>query len=68
MSAASLTVRVPEITADDLVDAGFSSSEIQMLSAMRDNYPFIEYVETSGQWRRLMFLKWRYDYGDLQRS
>jgi hypothetical protein len=68
MAGASLTVRSEYSTVEDLVEAGFSESEIEALSALKAAYPFVEYVDTASQWRRLLFLKWRYQHGDLQRA
>lgn len=68
MGAASLSPRTVEVTAEDLVDAGFTADQIERLSALKSAYPFIEYVDTAKQWRRLEFLKWRYNQGDLQRT
>jgi hypothetical protein len=68
MGAASLSPRTVEVTEDDLVAAGFTDEQIQSLTALKHAYPFIEYVDTAKQWRRLEFLKWRFLQGDLQRS
>jgi hypothetical protein len=68
MGAASLSPRSVEVTADDLVAAGFTTEQIERLTALKSAYPFIEYVDTAKQWRRLEFLKWRYQQGDLQRT
>ena len=68
MGAASLSPRVVEVTAEDLLEAGFTVEQVERLSALKNAYPFIEYVDTAKQWRRLEFLKWRFQQGDLQRS
>jgi hypothetical protein len=69
MAAAALSaVRTTEIAVADLADAGFTTAQIDRLSALREHYPFIEYVENDSQWRRLMFLKWRFEHGDLKRK
>lgn len=68
MSAASLTNRLDEVTSQDLLDAGFTVEQVERLIALKSAYPFIEYVDTAKQWRRLEFLKWRYQQGDLQRA
>lgn len=68
MTAASLVTPREGITIDDLVEQGFSADEIDALSALKAAYPFVEYVDSASQWRRLLFLKWRFDNGDLQRS
>lgn len=65
--ASSLTPR-PEVTIADLVELGFTEDQIEALQALKACYPFIEYVDTTTQWKRLQFLKWRVDQGDLQRS
>lgn len=67
MMASSLTPR-PEVTIADLVELGYTEDQIQSLQALRSCYPFIEYVDTATQWKRLQFLKWRVSQGDLQRS
>ncbi|HQZ89896.1 MAG TPA: hypothetical protein PLR44_07570 [Thermomicrobiales bacterium] len=64
--ASSLTPR-PEVTIADLVELGFTEDQIEALKAVRACYPFVEYVDTATQWRRLQFLKWRIDQGHLQR-
>ena len=68
MNAASLSTRTVEVTADDLLEAGFTEEQVEMLTALKNAYPFIEYVDSARQWRRLEFLKWRYLQGDLQRA
>lgn len=68
MSAASLSNRMDEVTAQDLLDAGFTVEQVERLSALKNAYPFIEYVDTAKQWQRLEFLKWRFMQGDLQRA
>ena len=67
MSAASLS-RTDEVTAQDLLGAGFTTEQVERLTALKSAYPFIEYVDTAKQWRRLEFLKWRYKQGDPQRA
>lgn len=64
--ASPLTPR-PEVTIADLVELGFTEDQIEALQALRACYPFVEYVDTTTQWKRLQFLKWRVDQGDLQR-
>ncbi|HMM41085.1 MAG TPA: hypothetical protein PKA95_04210 [Thermomicrobiales bacterium] len=64
--ASSLTPR-PEVTIADLVELGFTEDQIEALQALKACYPFVEYVDTTTQWKRLQFLKWRVDQGDLQR-
>jgi hypothetical protein len=68
MGAASLSPRTTEVTVDDLLEVGFTADQIERLQALKNAYPFIEYVDTAKQWRRLEFLKWRYMQGDLQRA
>jgi hypothetical protein len=68
MSAASLSSRTDEVTAQDLLEAGFTDEQIERLTALKSAYPFIEYVDTAKQWQRLEFLKWRFKQGDLQRT
>ncbi|RIK45908.1 MAG: hypothetical protein DCC58_05005 [Chloroflexi bacterium] len=58
----------PEITVDDLLEEGFSPEEIERLKELRQEYPYIEYVDSGRQWQRLLFLKWRYAKGDLRRE
>jgi hypothetical protein len=66
--SATLSARVVEVTVEDLIDIGFTQDEVGKLSVLRAHYPFIEYAESDSQWRRLLFLKWRYQHGDLKRT
>ncbi len=68
--AGSLVERIeaPQTTVEDLLESGFSTDEIERLKELRNEYPFIEYVESGAQWQRLLFLKWRYQNGDLRRA
>ena len=66
--SAALSTRTVEVTVQDLVDIGFTSSEIEKLAALKGHYPFLEYAESDSQWRRLLFLKWRFEHGDLTRK
>lgn len=68
MSAVSLSSQTIEVTADDLLEAGFTAEQVERLVALKSAYPFIEYVDSAKQWQRLEFLKWRYQQGDLQRT
>lgn len=65
---AALSPQTDEVTAEDLLEAGFTAEQVERLTALKSAYPFIEYVDTAKQWRRLEFLKWRYQQGDLQRT
>lgn len=59
--------QVPETSVDDLIEVGFSIDEIELLKELKREYPFAEYVDSGRQWQRLLFLKWRYENGDLRR-
>lgn len=56
-----------EVTAE-LTRAGFSPEEAERLRELKREYPFVEYVDSGRQWQRLLFLKWRYEHGDLKRD
>jgi hypothetical protein len=56
-----------EVTADDLLQAGFTAEEIERLREVKREYPYVEYVDSGRQWQRLLFLKWRFEFGDLRR-
>jgi hypothetical protein len=68
MSLGTLSTRTVTVTVDDLVEFGFTDVQIERLTALRDSYPFVEYVENANHWQHLLFLKWRYNNGDLKRS
>ncbi len=68
MNRASLSARPEPILVEDLVNAGFTTEQVEALKALKLAYPFVEYVDSAKQWRRLQFLKWRYQHGDLQRK
>jgi hypothetical protein len=65
---AALTPTTRTLTIDDLVEEGFEHQEIEMLVALRDRYPYLEFTDSGKQWDHLKFVKWRYTNGDLARS
>lgn len=68
MSLGTLSTQPVSITVEDLAEVGFTAEQIEKLSALKACYPFVEYVDNGNHWQRLLFLKWRYDNGDLQRA
>jgi hypothetical protein len=65
---AALTPMTRTLTLDDLIEAGFEEQEIEMLVALRDRYPYLEFTDSGKQWDHLKFVKWRFTNGDLARS
>lgn len=60
------TTQLNTVTIPDLRAAGCSPRQIHRLVLLRDclrYYPHIELFEND-QWRRLLFLKWRFDHGE----
>lgn len=62
------TTSTPEIarTPEDLRAIGMTPREIYRLRMLRDCvgfYPHLEFFATD-EWRRLLFMKWRYDQGE----
>jgi hypothetical protein len=53
------------ITAEDLKRLDFTPEQIARLEALRAVYPAIEFA-TSEEWRRLVFLKWRFARSDMR--
>ncbi len=52
------------VTAAELLEQGFSPSEIASLARLRENWnPAAEQVESILDWRRIQFAKWLYDNG-----
>jgi hypothetical protein len=48
------------ITAANLMRIGFTMEQVERLEALRAAYPYIEFVDSAEEWRRLVFLKWLY--------
>jgi hypothetical protein len=65
---AALTTMTRTLTIDDLIEAGFEEQEIEMLVALRDRYPYLEFTDSGKQWDHLKFVKWRFTNGDLART
>ena len=63
LSPGTLGRRVSTATAA-LALAGFTSTEITRLMALRDRSELIEFLDAN-EVRQLAFLKWRYDNGRL---
>ncbi len=66
MTTEQPVINPPEIS--DLIEQGFTDTQILQLRSLRSAYPFVEYVDSRRQWGRLQFLKWRVEQGDLQRA
>jgi hypothetical protein len=64
----SLALRPENDAPTELAQAGFTEEEATRLRELKREYPFIEYVDSGRQWQRLLFLKWRYEQGDLKRD
>ena len=64
----SLALRIYPDDREELQQAGFTEAEATRLLELKTEYPFVEYVDSGRQWQRLLFLKWRYQQGDLKRS
>lgn len=52
------TSNATQLTRDDLRDAGFSAEEIERMEQLRDEYPYIEFLDSRKEWDRLRFMKW----------
>lgn len=53
------------ISATDLLEQGFSEAQISRLEALRRIGPYLEFVDDARQWKRLCFVKWLYEGGQL---
>jgi hypothetical protein len=65
-AAQQTTTRLNTMTVGDLRAAGLTPRQIHRLQMLRDclrYYPHIEYF-SNDQWRRLLFLQWRYEHGE----
>lgn len=51
----------------DLEPDGLTPRQIERLVALARVYPWIEFVDSSDEWRHLEFLKWRYETGRIER-
>lgn len=52
------------VTAAELLEQGFTPSEISKLVDLRDSWnPAAEQVESTLDWRRIQFAKWLYEHG-----
>jgi hypothetical protein len=63
-----LNERIGRITSEDVDVEGLTEREMARLLRLRDHYPFSEFVGSSAEWNRLVFLKWLHQRGRLQQS
>lgn len=56
MESLSHTTRIT--SRQDLLDQGFDEEQLEVLTRLRDQYPFIEFLDSRQEWNRLAFLKW----------
>jgi len=45
------------VTHSDLEQHGFDAEQIALLDRLRSVYPYIEFTDSTDEWRRLNFLK-----------
>jgi hypothetical protein len=45
-------------TRSDLLAAGFTTTEIEALTALRATYPYVEFLDSRQELQRLRFMKW----------
>jgi hypothetical protein len=65
---AALTGSWSQPTQDDLFELGFSPEQIQILVRLRDDYPYIEFLDNRKEWERLRFMKWLVSHQERQTS
>lgn len=46
-------------TRADLAKCGFTSEQITRLETLAQRYPVIEFLDSTTEWQRLVFLRWR---------
>ena len=67
MTAATVTTRT--ISADNLIELGFSDLQVSMLKKLKANYSaFSEQFESEREYQQVQFLKWRYERGEIERG
>lgn len=62
----SVSPRPNDMTEQTLAEEGFTPEEIARLREIRDDYPYVEYVDSHRDWHRLRFMKWLYLKGQFE--
>ena len=61
------TTQTDILTSDDLRARGFTAAQIERLELLQATYdPNREYFESNREFKRLAFLKWRYQQGQVE--
>lgn len=45
-------------TREDLALEGFTEEQIQVYDDLREQYPYIEFLDSQREWNHLVFMKW----------
>jgi hypothetical protein len=56
----------PLVTEVDLEQQGFDPAAVAKIKALAACYPWIEFVDSDEEFRRLVFLKWRHTAGRMR--
>jgi hypothetical protein len=64
-TSSRITPRYVTPTTDDMEASGFTPSQIRRLDELKAVYPYLEFASSIEEWRRLSFLKWRHQHGQL---
>jgi hypothetical protein len=46
------------VSRNDLLDLGFSDTQINHFESLRAMYPYIEFFDSRQEWQRVQFMKW----------
>jgi hypothetical protein len=69
MTAATATTTTRNLEAEHLVEMGFSDDLVMMLQQLKSSYSaFSEKFETEREFQQVMFLKWRFERGEIERG
>jgi hypothetical protein len=66
--AVTLNEKATTVTRADLERDGLSDETINRLEALREKYPFAEFLDSEAEWQRLVFFKWLREQGRVTGS
>lgn len=54
----SLSHKTQIVSRYELKREGFDDDQIETLEDLREQYPFVEFLDSRQEWNRLAFMKW----------
>lgn len=64
----SLSHKTRIVSRYELKREGFDDEQIETLEHLREQYPFVEFLDSRQEWHRLAFMKWLIEHREKAKT